>query len=336
MKRIDSIASHSPRARVLVAFLPLLLLAILAIRPAHAAGSVDDAAADLQAGKADEATSLLGAALKANPNDPEANNLLCRVDFTLQQFDQASTYCEKAVQLRPQDSGYHLWFGRSLGERASRASFMSAFSLAKRTRAELETAVRLDPHDGDALSDLGEFYKDAPGVIGGGLDKAEGIAKQLDSVEPPRAHILRGEIAEKQKDLTAAEREYRAAASGAHPAFGWMQLASFYRRQQRWDDMVSAVKSGQTAAAHDRHAGEALANGGSVLTRANRSLDLAIQLYEAYLSSSIKVEQAPAFDILTRLAKLRQQTGDTAGAQRDRSAALALAHQYKPAQDLKL
>lgn len=306
------------------------------MRPVHAADSLATAEADLQAGKADEAISLLDAALKANANDAEANNLLCRVDFTLQQFDQASAFCEKAVQLRPQDSDYHLWFGRALGERADRASFMSAFSLAKRTRAELETAVHLDPHNGDALSDLGEFYKDAPGVIGGGLDKAETVAKQLDSIEPPRAHILRGEIAEKQKDLGTAEREYRAAASGAHPAFGWMQLGSFYRRQQRWDDMLSAVKSGQAAAAHDRHAGEALANGGSVLSRANRNLDLAIQLYETYLSSSIKVEQAPAFDILTRLARLRQLTGDIAGAQRDRSAALALAHQYKPAQELKL
>lgn len=314
----------------------LLLLAGVVVRPVHAADSLATAEADLQAGKADEAISLLDAVLKANANDAEANNLLCRVDFTLQQFDQASAFCEKAVQLRPQDSDYHLWFGRALGERADRASFMSAFSLAKRTRAELETAVHLDPHNGDALSDLGEFYKDAPGVIGGGLDKAETVAKQLDSIEPPRAHILRGEIAEKQKDLGTAEREYRAAASGAHPAFGWMQLGSFYRRQQRWDDMLSAVKSGQAAAAHDRHAGEALANGGSVLSRANRNLDLAIQLYETYLSSSIKVEQAPAFDILTRLARLRQQTGDIAGAQRDRSAALALAHQYKPAQELKL
>lgn len=313
----------------------LPLLVAFGARPLRAA-DLATAEADLQAGKADEAIGLLTAALKANPNDPEANNLLCRVNFTLQQFDKASPYCEKAVQLRPQESGYHLWLGRALGERAGRASFVNAFSLARRTRAELETAVHLDPHDGDALSDLGEFYKDAPGVIGGGLDKAEEIAKQLDSVEPPRAHILRGEIAEKQKDLAAAEREYRAAASGAHPAFGWMQLGSFYRRQQRWDDMLNAVKSGQAAAVHDRHAGEALVNGGSILARANRNLDLAIQLYETYLSASIQVEQAPAFDILTRLAKLRQQTGDIAGARRDRSAALALAHEYKPAQDLQL
>lgn len=329
MRDIVSIASCVRCVRLSI----LILLALL-IRPLRAADLVT-AEADLQAGKADDAISLLSAALRANPSDPEANNLLCRVDFTLKQFDQASSYCEKAVQLRSEDSNYHLWFGRALGERADRASFMNAFSLAKRTRAELETAVHLDPHNGDALSDLGEFYKEAPGVVGGGIDRAEDIARQLDSVEPPRAHILRAEIAEKQKDLATAEREYKAAASGAHPAFGWMQLGSFYRRQQRWDDMLDAVKSGQSAAAHDRHAGEALVNGSSVLSRAKHNLDLAIQLCETYLSSSIKVEQAPAFDILIRLAKLRQQTGDAAGAQRDRSAALALAHDYKPAQELK-
>jgi hypothetical protein len=38
---------------------------------------------------------------------------------------------------------------------------------------------------------------------------------------------------------------------------------------------------------------------------------------------------------LTRLAKLRMQVGDVAGAQRERAAALALAHDYKPALELK-
>jgi hypothetical protein len=112
-----------------------------------------------------------------------------------------------------------------------------------------------------------------------------------------------------------------------------MALASFYRRRERWSDMEAAVKSGQAAAAHDHHAAVALYNGASVLTRANRQPQLAIELYQNYLASPDKTEEAPAFDAMVRLAKLLNQTGDHAGAQREKAAALALAHDYKPAQE---
>ena len=311
-----------------------LLLALMS--PAAFAGtSLAAANADLQAGKADEALALLGDALKSDPNNGEADNLLCRVQYTLQQFDQAAGNCEKAVRVNPQSARYHLWLGRAIGERASRASFMSAFSLAKKTREEFEVAVRLDGQDADALSDLGEFYKEAPGIVGGGVDKANDVAKKLDAVDASRAHQLRAEIAEKANDLDTAEKEFKAACTGSRVAIQWMELASFYRRHERWSDMDAAVKSGEAAASRGKQA-VAFFNGASTLARANRQPDLAIHLYESYLASPEKSEEAPAFEALIRLAKLRKLTGDQAGAQREKAAALALAREYKPAQDLKL
>lgn len=299
------------------------------------AQSLTAANADLQAGRADDAVAKLNAALKADPNSAEANNLLCRVEFTLQQFDAASGHCEKAVSRDPQNSNYHLWLGRALGERASSAFFTTAFSLAKKSREEFETAVKLDPHNAEALADLGEFYKEAPGVVGGGMDKAEGIAKQLEAFDPLRAHVLRGQMAEKEKDYGTAEREYKAAAAGPHASHGWISLAGFYRRRERWAEMESAVNTGVAAAAKEKHGSIVLFNGATVLQRANRNLPLAAKLYEAYLAAPDKTEEAPAFDVLVRLAKVRQQMGDSAGAQRERAAALALAHDYKPAQEAK-
>jgi tetratricopeptide (TPR) repeat protein len=296
------------------------------------AESLTQANADLQAGKADAAVSLLRDALKADPNDAEANNLICRVEFTLQQFDQASGHCEKAVSLNSQNARYHLWLGRTYGERASRASFLSAFSLAKKTRDEFETSVRLDPKDADALTDLGQFYEEAPGAIGGGMDKAEGTARQLEAIDAARGHDFLGEIAEHKKDLAGAEREFKTALNGAaHPAFQWMALASFYRRQQRWDDMEAAVKSGYAAAGRDKKAAVALFNGASTLARANRQPELAAKMFADYVASPEKTEEAAAFEALTRLAKLHKKMGDMAAAKSDQAAALALAHDYKPA-----
>jgi tetratricopeptide (TPR) repeat protein len=258
------------------------------------------------------------------------------VEFTLEQWDRAANDCEQAVKLDGENSDDHLWLGRALGEKASRASFLNAYSLGKRVRAEFEEAVRLNPRNGEALADLGEFYYSAPGVVGGGTAKAEGVAAQLDKIDPVRAHELRGRIAEQRKDYGTAEREYKQTiAAAAHPAFQWMTLASFYRRHERWTEMESAVRSGENAAERDKRAGVALYNGASVLIRTNRDSARAVKMLEEYLAGSAQTEEAPAFVAHTRLARLKEQLGDAAAASRERAAALALAQEYKPALDIK-
>jgi tetratricopeptide (TPR) repeat protein len=293
--------------------------------------------AALQAGEADKALTLLGSLPPPAGNSAEAHNLHCRVLFTLELWDAASAECAQAVNAEPKNAIYHLWYGRTLGEVAGRASFISAYGLAKHARSEFEQAVQLDPRNAEALADLGEFYSEAPGVVGGGTDKASGVANQLDHVDPARAHELRSAIARQNKDLQTAETELKeAVAVGAHPAFQWMRLASFYRRLKRWQDMESAVESGFAAAQRDPHSGVALFNGASVLIRANRNSALAIKLLEAYLAAPSATEEAPAFVARVWLARLLAQGGDEEGARRERTAALALAQEYKPAQDLKL
>ena len=307
--------------------------------PSH--GAVSSALAQvnaaLQAGEADKALALLQSVAQSNDGAAEAANLECRVRLTLEQWEAAVSKCQQAVGLDGQNSSYHLWLGRALGEKAERASFLTAYPLAKRTRAEFEESVRLDGRNADALADLGEFYEQAPGVVGGGIDKAEAIAKQLDSVDPARAHELRAKIAEQQKDYGGAEHEFRLAIGASkHPASHWISLAGFYRRRKRWTEMEAAVHSGQTSAERDKaegaHAGEALYDGASLLSETQRDPALAAKMFEEYLAGSAKTEEAPAFVAHLRLARLKDQLGDPAAASRERAAAAALAHEYKPAE----
>ena len=153
----------------------------------------------LEAGEADRALSLLMPLPVQGPGAADAQNLLCRVWFSMQQWDPAVKACEQAVRLDPDNSNDHMWLGRALGLKADHVSFLTAYSLGKRVRSEFELAVQLGPQNADALSDLGQFYKEAPGVVGGGLDKAEAIATRLDKVDPVRALELRGRIASARK-----------------------------------------------------------------------------------------------------------------------------------------
>jgi tetratricopeptide (TPR) repeat protein len=294
-----------------------------------------EANAALQAGEADKALSLLHS--QSDANSAEAANLQCRVRLTLEQWDAAVNQCQQAVRLDPQNSEYHVWLGRAFGEKADRASFLSAYSLAKHVPAEFREAVRLDPRNAEALSDLGEFYEQAPPAVGGGVDKAQAIATQLDSVDPARAHQLRGRIAEHDKDFDAAEHEYKQAiAASPHPASAWIDLAGFYRHRKQWTQMESAVQSAVASAQHDKRDGPsnslALFDGASILSETNRNLPQAAKIFDDYLAGSAKSEEGPAFVAHLRLARIEAQLGESAAADRDRAAAAALASEYRPAQ----
>jgi hypothetical protein len=159
--------------------LSYLFLALLCISTAYGASAPNIAlgpvSADLAVGKADDAISRLSATLAADPADAEAHNLLCRVYYQEERWDDAIHECETAVRLMPTDSGYHLWLGRAYGEKADSIHSIKAYGLAKKVRDEFERAVQLDGENVDALSDLGDFYTAAPGIVGGGKKKAQGV-----------------------------------------------------------------------------------------------------------------------------------------------------------------
>src|ERR1700737_2702119 len=180
----------------------------------------------LASGHVDEVIQVLQQQISRSPSDAEAYNLLGRAYFMLEEWDRGISACERAVKLEPGNSSYHLWLGRAYGEKADRTSFFSAAGIAKKVRTEFERADELDPAKWEARTDLAEFYLEAPGVVGGGKDKARAQAQALTSLNPAMAHWIMGRIAEKTKDDATAGGEFRAAIDGSHGgAHAWLNLA---------------------------------------------------------------------------------------------------------------
>ena len=295
--------------------------------------TLSQANTDLQNGQADTAIALLAGLPSSGGGAAEAQNLLCRVRFTLQQWSQAAAECQQAVNLEGQNSDYHMWLGRVLGQQASHASIFSAYGIAKHSLSEMQTAVKLNPKNGPALSDLGDYYAQAPGMAGGGTDKAQAIALQLDTVDSARAQRLRGDIAMAKKDYTTAENEYRQAAIVAtEPADYWTVLADFYHKRQRWSDLDAAIQNCVSAAAKNKNSGVGLYDGAGVLIATNRNAALAAQMLENYLSSPAMTEEGPAFIAHIRLSRLKQQLGDSSGAKAELAIAAEMAKEFNPAQ----
>lgn len=298
-----------------------LILSSLA-QPLFAAGAPHEL---LASGHVDEAIRDLQEQIQHSPSDAESYNLLCRAYFMIADWDRGIAACERARNLDPQKSLYSLWLGRVYGEKADRVRFLSAAGLAKKVRASFERAVELDPRSWEARTDLAEFYAEAPGMVGGGKDKAREQARMLMTFNPAMAHWVLARVAEKDKDPAAAEREYRAAITESHSgARAWLDLGNFFFHARRFDDMDQAFHSLESSSP-DRP--ESFMHAADVLLRADRDRTLAIRLLRHYLSSGT-VEEGPAFKAHDLLGQALEQQGDRKGAAQEYRAALALCHSY--------
>jgi len=310
-------------ARIQAAFSILLLFSVRFLL-----ADTTQANAFLQQGRVDEAAASLREILAANPGNGQAHQLLCRIYYAQDMADNAIHECQLAVSDDPNSSEDQLWLGRAYGFKASHANPLSALSLAVKVRVAFERAAQLDPENVQALNDLGEFYVEAPALIGGGLDKAQALAIRMQSHFPSQAHRLLALIAEKKKEDALAESEFSNAVTAGKTSEAYIDLGHFYQRHHQPDKMVGALQSG---VASDRRKGPALVDAASILTDAHCSPELAENLLRTYLSSSGKTDDAPAFKVHVQLGDLLAHHGDSAAAHREYAAALALASNYAPA-----
>lgn len=135
---------------------------------------------------------------KAPHNDADNLELLGECYYGVKDYKRAVEVLEQAVELAPKSSNAQLWLGRAWGRRAESNKLMG-FSWARKTRDALEKAVLLNPRNSDALDDLFEFYLEAPGIVGGGLEKAEGVAKKVIQMDKAWGEKLLAKVAARKK-----------------------------------------------------------------------------------------------------------------------------------------
>jgi tetratricopeptide (TPR) repeat protein len=134
--------------------------------------------------------------------------LLAKSHYEMEQWDAAVSSAERAVAINPNNSSYHEWLGRAYGEKADRAVAFAALSLARKTHKEFETAVRLDERNFSAMQALIEYDCSAPGIAGGGEDKARALIARLAELDAAEGHYAEGNCRRHKKDYVAAELEF--------------------------------------------------------------------------------------------------------------------------------
>lgn len=311
--------------RSLQVFFTLLLMSVAAVAVTPPLKSASDL---LNAGRADDAISVLDSHLQSAPEDAAAYNLLARTYFSLQRWDRAIAAGEKAVALAPQNSSYHMWLGRVYGEKANHSSFITAARMVKKIRSEFELAVELDASNVDARTDLAEFYIDAPSFMGGGTDKALRQAEFMARSDSAVAHWIQARVYDKNGADAEAEREFKAAIlESGDDARYMLELASFYAGHGRLAEMESTVNQAVQA---QRRKPVNMFDAASLLVSAGRNFAGAAQMIGKYLAGSTTAE-APAFQAHYILGLIHEKEGNKAAAAAEYRAALALARDYDEA-----
>ena len=292
--------------------------------------AADSALNLLNAGRADEAVKILNSEIAANPQSAEAYNLLCRAYYFQENYDPAIANCERAIQLDPKSSVYHMWLGRTYGDKADKAGPISAFGLAKKAVAQFEAAVQLDPRNVPARTDLAEFYGSAPGMVGGGDDKAQRIIDGTVKLDPVAAANMRAQFALSKKDYGTAEREAQSAIQlSGGTARTMLELARIYGKQKHWDQMESTI---QKAMSLPGKRPEDIFFAGELLVQHGRNLTGAIEFLRSYLAGPTD-EFGPAYRADWLIGKAYEKLGDKTNAAKAYRSALELASTYRRAQE---
>lgn len=303
---------------------------LLLLIAGSAAGADADPAALLRAGKADAALLALNTTVARQPNDAQAYNMLCRVYYQLELWDNSIRMAEKSIALDPQNSVYHLWLGRAMGRKAEDANPVTAFGLARKVRGEFERAVSLDGNNLAARSDLSEFYLEAPGFLGGDKTKANQQADYVAKTDVALASYMYGRVQEKQGNKGAEAAYKKAVSASSRPSHYWVELAHFYRRAGRTADMDAAVSQAiSTASAGDVTNFDTA----TLLMNTNRNFAGAAEMLRHYMAQEDKSEDGPAFQAHYLLGVLLEKQGKKKEAANEFHAALDMASQYKPARD---
>ena len=266
----------------------VILVAGLAAAARLAAVTSDEAQALYRARRYPEARTAFEAVAAADPANADAAYHLGRLALMRDDADEAVKWLEKATSLAPTLAAYMVSLGDAYGLSAEKAGLFFKPGLARKCHAAYDKAVALDPRNVEAHYSLYRFYRQAPAIAGGGLDKARAEALVLQRLDDLQGTLALVEVSTAEKDYDAAFRLI-AALQKRHP-----------------DSPVIAFQTGRLAA------------------MSGQQLDLGAAMLRQYLQHTPADGEPPLWAAHWRLGIICEKRGDAAGARAEYQAGLKL------------
>jgi tetratricopeptide (TPR) repeat protein len=242
--------------------------------------------------------------------------------------DEAVSAFEQAVALDPTSSLYHLWLGHAYTRQLSSAGFLRKAFIARRSGEAYNMAVKLDASSIEAAEARLDFFLGAPGIVGGGIDKARAEAARIATLDAYRGGMADARIAEHEKEWPKAERSYRSLmAEYPERSAAVDALLTILQNAARFDEAFRIVDD-RLARLPDEasslyNLGRLSAVSGQHLARGETAMRRFLTL-----SSADPVRQSNAH---YRLGMIKEKMGDVQAAATEYRTAVALYPRHEPA-----
>jgi len=310
----------------------LFLLFNLILPPAlPSSASLQDAIGLYEKGKFSQAASAFQQLSASAPSNPEVWVWLSKSRLKTRDWNKAVEAMEKATQLQPANAEYHLLLGRACGARASHSNFLTAIGWARRVVKEFEAAKKLAPENIDVRFDLLDYYLNAPGIVGGGREKAEAEARAIAKLDPKKGYVARAIIQIKDKKWDLARKELtQAIAENPQSVSASKDLADFLLDRQ---DYEGALYYAQKALLLDAKSKRSRLIAAAAKIRLKSDLEEAAETLHAVLAGTLG-EGDPGFEeVYYWLGEYFLTKGEKGRAQESFKAALAFDPEYSRAKD---
>lgn len=210
--------------------------------------------------------------------------LMGQAHFMSADYKKSTEALEKAAEMEPQNGSYAHWLGRAWGRRAETSNPLMAPGYATKSRSYFEKAVTLEPRNKEALNDLFDYYLQAPGFLGGGLDKAEALIKRIGALDAAEGHYAAAQLADKRKQFDKAEQSLRRALDLAPRQVGRVvDLAKYLSKLGRVQESEAVFAQAEKLAPNSPRL---LYERAETYVREKRNLDEARELLRKYLATS--------------------------------------------------
>ena len=218
----------------------------------------------------------------ADPKSAEAQYYLAQLALRRNDTDEkAIAYAEKAVALAPDNAEYQHTLGEAFGNAAQKAGVLSKFGLAKKCLAAFQRAAALKPDNVEFHLSLFDYYRQAPGLVGGGADKAAAEAAIITKLDPARGQVtyITLLVADKKYDDALA---HAAELKKIDAARGRAAYAAIYTETKQFDKALAefdeALKASPDEYAANYQIGRFAANTGQFLDRGLAALRHCLEL----------------------------------------------------------
>lgn len=279
-----------------------------------------------------KAISVLKDAAEKDPGNGDIQLWLTKCYLEEKQYDDAVKSGEKAVAANPKSSVYHEWLGDAYGQKADHASMMSAYGWARKTQKEFEIAVQLDERNYDATQNLVEYDCTAPGMVGGGVDKAQPLIQKLMSMDAAEGHFAAGVCKAVKKDFAAADPEYaKALESKPKSADRLFDIGDYFMQRDQGDKLLLVAAEGESQFPQDPRIKYYRAVGW--ILKAEPHPETGKLLNEYLQEAPVRSDYPPAFYVHYWMGRDFQLQKDNAKAASEFHEALKLNPKFKKAQE---